>query len=457
MSNQESNEIGKVFRSAIDGISIPPPSGIWENLRLLAIQTQLLRYKKYTQWLGIYASLVTILLGGAMYLLFLKKTADVSPKAIDYTRQHSQAIQHDTILIRRNVVKYVYLNNLTTPENVPNNLIENHNIGNRNLNALTNDKNSTSDTKNIVTDPNPSLSTAVESQEEILTAKEGNPYIPFNSHFGLPSMGIPKTSVAAVSATKPQSSKTPFINRLAISAFYSPEWGDLTVYRSEPEAFNYGNETIEKASSYGLRASFDLNSRLSISTGIEWSSIQFASAIRKFPIQAELVNGQVSYLYKTVFGVATIPNDEMTTIPAIGNTISLESEDEHKVSFVKIPISLKYNVFQLKLKKTNRNQKYLALYGIGGLSYNMPYRQALQVEIYEPDGHDFYATLGSFSNTQSFWSYNLGIGAEMDLSHNTSVWLEPYYNKTINSFVRDLPLQSYVHNLGLKVGLKWHF
>jgi hypothetical protein len=121
--------------------------------------------------------------------------------------------------------------------------------------------------------------------------------------------------------------------------------GDLTVYRSTPDAFNYGNEIIEKSNTWGFRTSIDLSPSISVSTGIQLSTIQFAGAVRKSSIQPELVNGQLQYLYKTVFGVANIPTEEMTTTPAINNPISVEMEDEHSVSFVNIPLSLRYNAF----------------------------------------------------------------------------------------------------------------
>ena len=481
MNEQESEDIGKVFKNAIEEISMAPPNGVWESLRLLAIQTQLARYKGFTTWLSVYSSIITMLLGGAIYLLFLKDSESPATKIL-YKNQLVNIHDYDTVFVDR--VKYVYVKEKNdaisediSSKNLTNNLEvskgDNYSLQNQaihnNLKVVADEQNFTLTNKdskhsknnippfgepvNLINSKNESISQLVQIPLKKLDYKAINGY--FNTlKIAYHQSNKPNPEVTI---EKPEKPKIPLMNRIAVSAFYSPEYSNLTVYRSEPEAFNYGNEQIAQSNSYGLRASIDINPKLSILTGIEWANIQFASSIRKFPIQAELVNGQVSYLYKTVFGVATIPTEEMTTVPAIGNPITLESEDEHTVSFIRLPLSLQYNAFQWKLKKGGRNQRYLSLYGIGGISYNLPSHQKLNVEIYEADGHDFYTTLGNFNNAQSFWAYNLAFGASIDLTHNASFWIEPNYNKTIDSFVRDLPLKSYIHNLGVKFGLKWHF
>ncbi|MEA5404729.1 hypothetical protein VB776_17475 [Arcicella sp. DC2W] len=483
MSEQESENIGKVFKNAIEEISMAPPNGVWESLRMLAIQTQLARYKGFTTWLSFYSSIITILLGGAIYLLLLKNSESPATKIL-YKNQLVNIHDYDTIFVDR--VKYVYVKEKNdavsediSTQNLANNseVSNDDNHGNRNQLFNTNpklladdqtftlkNKDSQHSNNNISTSSGESVNLINSNSESIspqivrMTLKKLD-YKPVNGYFNLPKIAYHQSNKTNPDITieKPEKPKIPLMNRIAISAFYSPEYSNLTVYRSEPEAFNYGNEQIAHSNSYGLRASIDINPKLSISTGIEWANIQFASSIRKFPIQAELVNGKATYLYKTVFGVATIPTEEMTTVPAIGNPITLESEDEHTVGFIRLPLSLQYNAFQWKLKKGGRNQRYLSLYGSGGISYNLPSHQKLAVEIYEADGHDYYTTLGNFKNTQSFWAYNLAFGAAIDLTHNASFWIEPNYNKTIDSFVRDLPLKSYIHNLGVRFGVKWHF
>lgn len=482
MSEQESEDIGKVFKNAIEEISMAPPNGVWESLRLLAIQTQLARYKGFTTWLSIYSSIITMLLGGAIYLLLLKNSESPATKIL-YKNQLVNIHDYDTVFVDR--VKYVYVkekNDVVSEDILAENLANNSEVSKEDNYALQNQtihnnpklladeqnftltKKDSQHSKNNIPPLGESANLINSNNESISPELVRIPlkkldYKPINGYFNTPKIANHQSNKTnpEVTIEKPEKPKIPLMNRIAVSTFYSQEYSNLTVYRSEPEAFNYGNEQIAQSNSYGLRASVDINPKLSISTGIEWANIQFASSIRKFPIEAELVNGQATYFYKTVFGVATIPTEEMTTIPAIGNSITLESEDEHTVSFIRLPLSLQYNAFQWKLKKGGRNQRYLSLYGIGGISYNFPSHQKLDVEIYETDGHDFYTTLGNFKNTQSFWAYNLAFGASIDLTHNASFWVEPNYNKTIDSFVRDLPLKSYIHNLGVRFGVKWHF
>ncbi len=469
MSEQKSNDIGKVFRSAIDGLSMTPPKAVWENLRMVALQTQLLRYQTINRWLTVYASIVTLLLGGSIVEHFSHNEVEYlipsKTKLVYQTR-----VIHDTITLSKIVYK-----NLEKPSDILDKISKDaqetdddtqishvlHKSTNS-LNPLAYDSTFIIKTNHTIADsafiqPYNIEHTDVVHQATITNTIGSKPYNPFISHIPLATIPYLSFKSRNTPAEKPPKLKIPLKNRLSVSAFYAPELGDLTVYRSTPDAFNYGNEIIEKAYTWGFRASIDLSPRVSISTGIQLSTIQFAGTVRKSSIQPELVNGQLQYLYKTVFGVANIPTEEMTTTPAIGNPISVEMEDEHSVSFVSIPLSLRYNAFSLKLTKGTRNQRHMSLYGIGGINYHMPSSQIMNIEVYESDGHDYYTTLRSFSNTRSYWSYQFGIGAELELGRNSSMWIEPYYQRNINSFVRDLPLQSYLQNTGVRIGLKWHF
>ena len=466
MSEQKSNDIGKVFRSAIDGLSMTPPKAVWENLRMMALQTQILRYQTINRWLTVYASIVTLLLGGSIIEHFSYNEVEYlipsKTKLVYQTR-----LVHDTITL----TKVVYKTLEKSKEDIPIAEIEtkedtqiSHLLpkSTNSLNPLAYDSTSIIKTNNPVADsafaqPYNVEHSDVVHQESTINTISSKPYNPFIRHIPLASIPYWKYKSRNTPAEKPPKLKIPLKNRLSISAFYAPELGDLTVYRSTPDAFNYGNEIIEKSNTWGFRTSIDLSPRISVTTGIQVSTTQFAGAVRKSSIQPELVNGQLQYLYKTVFGVANIPTDEMTTRPAINNPISVEMEDDHTVNFVNIPLSLRYNAFSLKLTKGTRNQRYISFYGAGGINYHIPSSQHMNIEVYESDGHDYYTTLRSFSNTSSYWSYQFGIGAELELGRNSSVWVEPYYQRTINSFVKDLPLQSYLQSTGLRIGLKWHF
>jgi hypothetical protein len=104
MSEQKSNDIGKVFRSAIDGLSMTPPKAVWENLRMVALQTQLLRYQTINRWLTVYASIVTLLLGGSIVEHFSHNEVEYlipsKTKLVYQTR-----VIHDTITLSKIVYK----------------------------------------------------------------------------------------------------------------------------------------------------------------------------------------------------------------------------------------------------------------------------------------------------------------------------------------------------------------
>ncbi len=467
MSEQQSNDIGKVFRSAIDGLSMTPPKSVWENLRILALQAQVLRYQKLNRWLVLYASIVTLLLGSSIVEHFSHNTSPTAIEPITKVVYKTQMV-HDTILLTNVVYRTVPLTDFeskihTSEEQitVQSNHLPQPQTANS-LNPLAYDSTFTQqeinhNNSNEVLEPYNIEHSDLTHQEFSVREIVPKPYQPFVNQLGIPALPFIKARARSVVADKPPRLKIPFKNKLSISLFNAPELGKLIVYRSTPDAFSYGNETIEKSNLWGLRASIDLSPRLSVSTGVQLSTVQFAGAVRKVSIQPELVNGQLKYLYKTVFGVAQIPTDEMTTTPAENNPISVEMEDEHKVTFINIPLSVRFNAFSVKLTKGVRNQQYMSLYGIGGINYHIPHGQLMNIEVYETNGHDYYTTLRNFTNTQAHWSYQFGIGAELEIGRQSSVWIEPYYQRTINSFVTNLPLESYLQNVGARVGFKWHF
>ena len=78
-----------------------------------------------------------------------------------------------------------------------------------------------------------------------------------------------------------------------------PGWEIWRLYRSTPDAFNYGNEIIEKAYTWGFRASIDLSPGFDFYWYSVENTIQFAGTLfAKSSIQPELVNGQLQYLVK---------------------------------------------------------------------------------------------------------------------------------------------------------------
>lgn len=273
-----------------------------------------------------------------------------------------------------------------------------------------------------------------------------------------PQLKIPKIhySPRNQTVTKPKKPRTPFIERLAVSAYYAPEFNQLHLRRDQLEAFEYGHESITSTQAVGLRTHLKLSNKLSLLTGIENQTINFEhSGLNKEPLIAQEVDGQPTFFVKTVFGVAQIPNGDYTSNPVVGSSVIMEGDDDNFVQFLRVPLAFKYDFYNQRLPWQARKNIGLTLYALGGGYWSIPTKQKMKIEVYEPDGHDFYTTLRHFQNTKTHFGVNIGVGAEINYGRQWYIFGEPYYQTSMNSMVQNLPIRTLIGGFGLRFGLKY--
>lgn len=256
--------------------------------------------------------------------------------------------------------------------------------------------------------------------------------------------------------TKVKKPRTPFSERLAVSVYYSPEFNNLYLRRDELEAFEYGHEVVTSTQTVGVRANIKLSEKLSLLAGIESQTSDFEhSGLKKEPLMAQEVNGQPTFIVKTVLGTAQIPNDFYTSNPGVGSSILIEGDDDNFVQSVRVPLAFKYDFYRRKLPLPVRKNIELTLYALGGSYWAIPTKQKMKIEVYEPDGHDFYTTLTQFQNTKTHLGVSAGTGAEVNYGRRWYVFGEPYYQTGIGSMVQNLPVRTFSGGFGLRFGIKY--
>ncbi|MFN8353776.1 MAG: hypothetical protein U0Y10_05010 [Spirosomataceae bacterium] len=251
--------------------------------------------------------------------------------------------------------------------------------------------------------------------------------------------------------------RTPFIERLSLSAYYSPEWNDLSIRRDEPTAFGYANQDVSNGSAFGLRIGVKLSDRWSVQTGIEHSSFSFEEKEKYQFLRAEDKNGRLCFVYRTALGTVEVPFQQLNYQPKPGDPLRIENRGLQHTSAWRIPVTFRYNFLDKTWQAPNSSPLTIRIYGLGGVSITMPKDVNTTLEILAPNGRESIGTLNDFQNLQTAWGFNLGAGAEIGLGRRTFLWVEPNYNQNLSSFVKDMPITSSVGTIGLKMGLKWEF
>lgn len=518
MSEQEPHKIDQTFRSMIERMSLEPPATNLDGIRANVLQVQLGRVRTENGWLKTALGVAMLLLGGSGYLL-TKNTAPNTSLEQEPLAQKTITISHtDTVYITRTERVYVRVpipeaidDGLELAQSNTE-IVDNQSENNKNAETLLNEEtvtlnpNNSTETEpktNRLRNTNLSIKKSVSGSRQPLTNPIGEPKQPIskqastqnrgeegrletnNSSLSLENLAstpnveikllnldflaplgysidphpkIPKINYSPQNqiVAKPKKPRISFVERLSVSAYYAPEFNQLYLRRDQIEAFEYGHESITSTQVVGLRTHIKLSDKLTLLTGIENQTINFEhSGLNKEPLFAQEVDGQPTFFKKTVFGIAQIPNGFYTSNPVVGSSIIMEGDEDNFVQSIRVPVAIKYDFYSQKLPWIARKNIGLKLYALGGGYWAFPAKQKMNIEVYEPDGHDFYTTLTHFQNTKTHFGVNVGLGAEVHYGRQWHIFGEPYYQTSMNSMVQNLPIRTFLGGFGTRFGIKY--
>jgi hypothetical protein len=515
MNENERHNIDETFRTKIEQMSLQAPSPNLDGVRANVLQRNLQSSQFQNRWLKGSLVAMMLLLGSCVYFLMNK------PDDIDKTLTHEKIIkvyQTDTVYITKYQTKIIkvpvliypkatqtrdqYANIIQPNSDVNENTFtnglpnENANVSNGNnranqipkylalskgrnkqsssdnqeIETISNPKNKADEsiftkrengniiTENTVNIPNGVVENSIINQPEKLLSYDFLKAKPYHSDIAWKTPSL-KYKSPVKPTIKPQKITIPFMDRLTLGVYFSPENNVEDIRKDNIQAFGLGDENISSSSSLGARIGFKVTKKLSIVTGIEMQTMNFVHVgMGKEPIIAVGgADGKPVFLRHTVFGVAQIPTTQMTANPKVGSGITVEGETGHFIQAFKIPLSLKYQFYERTLRGFGWRGAGLNLYAIGGGYYALPIKQQVLIEIYEPNGNDFYTTLNNFSNTNPYTGLNVGLGAELSYGRGFQFFVEPYYHSTFTSLVNEMSIRTYVGGIGMKFGLNYQF
>ncbi len=505
MAEFDENEFDEGLRRIAEGQGVEPSPALWNGIRMAALERQLISYQSAALWFKGIIGVLTVLLGMTGLLLY---KAGKEPN--DQIAQEIVPAKIDTVYVTRTervftdrpVVVYVEKKSFGGQPK-PLNLDQAHTVDAQNAAAanLTLENSKTKAEPNSQSDEGirsspvdqkpdskevsvPALTGSPEEGSKTSALKDGtsarekvlfenrkeerlgldvsrlNALAQKPGHpFKLPKIPYQKPTQAQAAAVAPKVAKirTPFPQRLSLSAYVSPDWNKLDVRRDEPGAFKYGDEELQAGILAGVRVGQKLSDKWSLLAGAEFSRSSFDDGKRRQVLAAERVNGQTGFPYRTALGTVLIPADLLSSPPAANDRIGLEVHEPILRYALNLPLALRYDIWRKRFLLLNQVPLRFAAYGLLGGYAQIPLRQEGKVNVFEESGREFEAELTGFRNLRPAYGLSLGVGAELGVGKHLSIFTEPTYVQGLSSVVKDMPIRTTIRGFGVKLGAKWGF
>lgn len=497
MNENERHNIDETFRTKIEQMSMKPPTTNLGDVRANVLQRYLQNAQHQNRWLKGSLIAMTFLLGTCTYFLlnrppvpevkilvrnkyikdticltqyctkYVKVPVLIYPKFEDKKEQITKTVQSNNIINddtftdslpnitaindpldkQREIADLWVSNNSGKSKSAKSQIVKRDDIESINVEI---NRNIQSKQQNVIDETSPNNELANKLTDQLLKSKNLNSDITWKK---------PVLKFKSPVKVKESKIRIPFIDRLSTGIYFSPEGNIADVRKDAIQAFGLGDEAISNSSSIGLRVGFKLSKKVSIHSGVELQTMNFVhqGADKEKVIAESGMDGKPLFFRHTMFGVALIPLTEMTANPQVGSHILIEGDKGHFIEAIRIPLSIKFQLHDWNFSGFGWRGAGLSLYGIGGGYFVIDNKQQLMVEIYEPDGHDFYTTLNNFKNTKAYTGLNFGIGGELSFGRNFQIFAEPYYQTTLTSLVKDMPIRTFVNGIGLKIGINYQF
>lgn len=498
MADFNDDELDKGFRRVIEGKSIEPPASLWADIRISALERQLIRYRSLTLWFKGATGVLTALLGGAVYFICqVPKPAPPLPKEVSIVTKMDTVYvtRTEKVYIDRPVIVYTEKSNYLIESPGANS--ENRRFGANHLvndskhikneaetgekmpvnlatgSALSTWKQNESATSLIGNTANMAFLSRKRGELDNGTVKSNqstqeNAISPGESGtidfleplpIQVTSSFTPKINVNPLVKTTANWFKTKktFVGKLSLSGYLTPKWNSIDVRRGEPNAFKYGNEKLEPGAAVGVRAGVKISKRWSLLAGIEVEGTRFGDGNHRQILTAEPINGTYGYLYRTALGTVELPDEDFSVQAQAGSVVGLEIHEYIQRYVLNLPLSIRYDVWSKRFRFLQQLPMKLQFYGLLGWYWQLPLLQEGSVDIFENTGRQLTGELPKFHNLHSSFGVNVGLGTELGIGKRFHLFVEPTYTQGISSVVRDMPLRSVTNSFGIKVGTKWSF
>ncbi len=507
------------FHEKIEGQSMALPPSVWQNVKIAAIERQLIKYQYANNLLKGLSGLLGAALLATLVLLNYKKEVVVNVPQVVTTFKtdtlYLTKIQKEYVTIyktAKSIVNSKTNNNEAiastengfTPKRKFTNLEKTNQLTENNIartnNTETTDQENLDINSNIFSkksnreytniEPNSINTNSKSNISQKNTSENGNQslsYTTFESKiqyensiqnitdnqsiklellkpisienekivFAIPKIKIKSTQIP-ISKKPIEHPKEPITNRFTLASYFMPEFNSLNINRKERNAFDYANEEVRSSNTIGLRVGIKLNTRLTLITGVEYSKLSFDEFEKIQTFTAENWNGIPTYLYKHALGTIILPNSKLTVMPKVGDKLQVGTNEPISSIFLKTTLGFKYDIYGGNVKFIPNNKCNWNIYSTASATINTPIRQEIRLDVVQNNNITRFE-ISKIDNQRPFVGFNLGFGLGVNYGRNIGIFVEPSFSQSLSSLVYDKSLESHLSSFGVKIGASWHF
>jgi len=445
---EQDNELDRVFREGLKNFLNTPTPNVWNNISTSLMEQRLYTIRRQNKWLKVgmgLMGLVIMLLSGLLYRAFFFKNTNIPEKVIYKVEQI-----HDTIYVPQSPKKRLDTDSKTDTKKIER--VAKHDSDITYNSQNTNFKEHENDFK-FINLSKEEFVTKLKFIHEKLTFRQLDTV---NKSISLQNITFTSTQQAYIDSTN-KPTRLSFRNP-SVKLFYASEVSQVPMETNGSlAAMSIDKEKHFRAYSYGGNVNFELGSKLSIQSGLAYSYTEFEPTVNLYerPLVAEVYNGSQNFVYKTAFGIVTIPTELLAVKPNNNNSLLIEKEDKHVMKELRIPLVFNFKFFDSQ-KTFDKNTNKFNVYQVIGTELKLNRSQSLRVEVRELDGHNFYTTFTKLkeSNTINL-GLILGAGFEQKLTPKINFYFEPTIHLSTTSYSQNQLVRSYPRWWSFASGLKY--
>lgn len=430
-----------IIKSKLENHSIQAPEDAWENISAGLSAQKKKRVLWWAQWLRIAAVLIPIVMMIGFGFYFYKE----NNTDFDNNTENTTKISYETVTQPSSGTTSVDLENHTSEPNIQNQLSP------INYTSTTFPKTNANTEKIPFRNTAAIISTAINAYVNLEKTNSQN--IDFKPNNSTPLISYltqfytPDSKENLVSKPEESSHTNDFTEEIEIQDRWSlsPYFGlgmlesanQSSLLADELNQFESKNEI---ATSYGAKASYQINPRLKVRSGL--AVLSFTQNTYNVPVSLNSRSGEVSYNVKNSSNLGINLENNTETATATETNVSNMKEDlSQTIQFYEIPAEIEYQI--------TRNSK-LNLSATTGISTLVLSKNKIYIT------GEQETVLGEPTNVQEL-SFTANAGAKVDykISDKLSINVEPQLKYMLNPVTNNDEVQPYV--LGVNTGLTYQF
>ena len=285
-----------------------------------------------------------------------------------------------------------------------------------------------------------SLTTTAPASEPIAMDRQQRAIMPLValSTYGHPQFRLPTipslSTPSHAQASKPTVLRLSPLNKLSLSAYYSPEGAAFDDKHDGHQGNLHDESNHQISQTIGLRVGLRITPNWQLLTGLEYNRLAFDNHRDTESLTAELVNGTPAFTYPTAFGTAVLPNSQLAFTPKAGDVISIDNQTDKRASLWRVPLAVRYNFWTKTGRASSAHPLRFRVYGLLGGAFTMPQRQEIRLLVTGPNLITTSVRVMANTGWKSAVTFQTGVGVSLSFGQHVGFFVEPTYGQVLTHF-----------------------